>query len=174
MTEHEYLTRLGRALRAADRDEIVEDHRSHFAEARAGGRTEDEIATALGSPEARAAEYGTQRLLDRTEGPLTPGRALALWVEVRRRGWAGPRPSLRLVGGLGLVGAGALVMVGAGFGLDPGVYGSTGPFLLACGGLCAGGLGWLWAVEGLEGTGAAARETLKNRGQDAPGGVYDE
>ncbi|MBC7660698.1 MAG: DUF1700 domain-containing protein [Chitinophagaceae bacterium] len=60
MTEHDYLNELDSALTAlpkAQRDDILDDYRSHFYEARERGKSDDEITHALGSPKVIARTF---------------------------------------------------------------------------------------------------------------------
>lgn len=58
MDEREYLERLARGLRGLDRaDEALAEIGEHFSAGRAAGRGVEEIASALGEPEALARDY---------------------------------------------------------------------------------------------------------------------
>jgi uncharacterized membrane protein len=54
-------------LPAEDIDDILADYTAHFEEARASGRTEDEVASALGDPRRLARELRTEAGLRRWE-----------------------------------------------------------------------------------------------------------
>ncbi len=69
MNRDQFLSELRRALRGLNPqevDDIVADYRSHFAEAQAAGRPEQEVASALGDPKRLAKEL-------RAESGLRPG-----------------------------------------------------------------------------------------------------
>ncbi|MDO1558039.1 DUF1700 domain-containing protein [Brevundimonas sp. 2R-24] len=68
MTRAEFLTRLRRGLAghpASAIDDIVADYERHFDEAAAAGRSETEVAEALGNPERLARELRTEASLRR-------------------------------------------------------------------------------------------------------------
>jgi uncharacterized membrane protein len=85
MTRNEFLTRLRRGLDGLSPDQIhdvMSDYETHFVDGQANGRTEEEIAAALGDPARLArelkAEAGFRRWeADRTAGNLA-GAVLAL------------------------------------------------------------------------------------------------
>lgn len=58
-------------------DDIVSDYETHFAEGVAAGRSEDDIARALGDPTRLARELRTEAGLQRWEKKRTPGNAIA-------------------------------------------------------------------------------------------------
>jgi uncharacterized membrane protein len=80
MTEKEFIAELEARLgRMADREEILDDMREHFAEARAAGRDEASVAASLGDPKELAKEFSAQALArdaGKRPGPLESAR---LW-----------------------------------------------------------------------------------------------
>ncbi len=80
MTRVEFIDRLKRGLAglpAAAIAEIVADHESHFAEGVAAGRTEAEVAAALGDPSRLARELRAEASLKRWEENRNPSGAAA-------------------------------------------------------------------------------------------------
>jgi uncharacterized membrane protein len=76
MNRDEFLSGLRAALRGLDPqevDDIVADYRSHFAEAQAAGRTEQEVGNALGDPRRLARELRAESGLRRWQERRTPG-----------------------------------------------------------------------------------------------------
>lgn len=80
MTEREFIAALGKRLgRLADREEILDDIRVHFQEARAAGRDEAAVAASLGDPRELAKEFSAQALArdaGKRPGPIESAR---LW-----------------------------------------------------------------------------------------------
>lgn len=80
MTRSDFLDRLRRGLSSMapqEIDEIVADHRSHFDEAIAAGRSEEQVAQALGNPERLACELKVEAGLRRWETQRTPAALAA-------------------------------------------------------------------------------------------------
>lgn len=80
MTRSEFLDRLRRGLSGMGPqaiDEILADYRSHFDEAIAAGRTEQEVAQALGNPDRLACELRVEAGLRRWEAQRTPAALAA-------------------------------------------------------------------------------------------------
>ena len=78
MTRAEFLTRLKRALAglpAAQIADIVADYEAHFDEAQAAGRSESEVAAALGEPERLAREQRAEQGVKRWEETKNPSAA---------------------------------------------------------------------------------------------------
>ena len=84
MTRADFMTRLRRGLsglQPATIEEIVGDYETHFTDAMAGGRTEAEVAEALGNPDRLARELRAEVGLKRWEEEKTPAAARgALWA----------------------------------------------------------------------------------------------
>ncbi len=82
MNREQFLARLGKALRgmsAAEQREILADYDEHFRSGLAEGRSEEEIARALGNPAALGGSYRVESLTDRTRqgwGPADVMRAV--------------------------------------------------------------------------------------------------
>ena len=75
MTRTDFMTRLRRGLagmQATAIAEIAEDYENHFADGLANGRTEAEVAQALGNPDRLARELRAEAGLRRWETARTP------------------------------------------------------------------------------------------------------
>lgn len=78
MTRAEFLTRLRRGLAglpASTIADIVADYEAHFAEAQEAGRSEAEVAAALGDPERLAREQRAEQGVKRWEETKSPSAA---------------------------------------------------------------------------------------------------
>jgi len=78
MTRAEFLTRLKRGLAglpAAAITDIVADYEAHFADGLAAGRTEADVAAALGDPDRLAREQRAEQGVKRWEETKTPSAA---------------------------------------------------------------------------------------------------
>jgi uncharacterized membrane protein len=78
MSRQEFLARLRDGLRELPPkaiDDIVADYEAHFAEGEAAGRTETEVAAALGDPGRLARELRTEAGLKRWETERNPSAA---------------------------------------------------------------------------------------------------
>jgi uncharacterized membrane protein len=83
MTRAEFLARLRQGLSGLpgrESDEIIADYGAHFDEALAAGRSEQEVAAALGDPERLARELRAEAGLRHWETHRTPGALLAAIV----------------------------------------------------------------------------------------------
>jgi uncharacterized membrane protein len=83
MTQAEFLDTLAERLRGLPPDEIdelLDDYASHFAEGLAEGRSEAEIATALGDPVRLARELRAEAGLRRWETARTPSNFYAAMI----------------------------------------------------------------------------------------------
>src|SRR6185295_11293500 len=83
MTQAEFLTILHQRLRGlppAEIDELMDDYASHFAEGLAEGRSEAEIAAALGDPARLARELRAEAGLRRWETARTPANFYAALI----------------------------------------------------------------------------------------------
>lgn len=83
MTRAEFLSILHdrlRGLPASEIDELMDDYDSHFAEGLAAGRSEAEIAAALGDPARLARELRAEAGLRRWEGARTPANFYAAMI----------------------------------------------------------------------------------------------
>lgn len=83
MTRAEFMTRLRRGLAGLPVTaiaDIVADHEAHFADAQAAGRSEAEVAAALGDPDRLARELRAEAGLKQWEEKKTPSNALAAVV----------------------------------------------------------------------------------------------
>jgi uncharacterized membrane protein len=79
MTRQGFLDRLRAGLRGLSPravDEIVADYDGHFAEGVAAGRTEDQVAEALGDPQRLARELRAEAGIKRWEEKRSPGNAV--------------------------------------------------------------------------------------------------
>lgn len=80
MTRAEFMTRLRRGLAGLPVTtiaDIVADHEAHFADAMAAGRSEAEVAAALGDPDRLARELRAEAGLKQWEERKNPSNALA-------------------------------------------------------------------------------------------------
>ena len=80
MTKAEFLSalRFGLAGMAGPAiEDVVDDYEAHFADGAAAGRSEADIAAALGDPSRLARELRTEAGLQRWEEKRTPGNAVA-------------------------------------------------------------------------------------------------
>lgn len=80
MTRAEFITRLRRGLAGLPVTtiaDIVADHEAHFADGQAAGRTEAEVAAALGDPGRLAREMRAEAGLKQWEERKNPSNALA-------------------------------------------------------------------------------------------------
>jgi uncharacterized membrane protein len=83
MNAEQFLAELRAALRGmpvAEIEEIAQDYAAHFAEARAAGRSEAEVAAALGDPARLARELRAESGLQRWRDRRTPGNYVAAIV----------------------------------------------------------------------------------------------
>jgi len=83
MSRDQFLSALREALRGLDPrevDDIVADYRSHFAEAEAAGRPEQDVVNALGDPRRLARELRAESGLRRWQERRTPGNYLGALV----------------------------------------------------------------------------------------------
>ena len=79
MTRQEFLTRLRAGLAgmpAAAISEIVADYEAHFVDGQAAGRSEQEVATALGDPTRLARELRAEQGLKAWQETRTPSTAV--------------------------------------------------------------------------------------------------
>lgn len=80
MTRAEFITRLRRGLAGLPVTtiaDIVADHEAYFADGQAAGRTEAEVAAALGDPDRLAREMRAEAGLKQWEEKKNPSNALA-------------------------------------------------------------------------------------------------
>ena len=83
MTRAEFLDTLANHLRGLppdEIDEVLDDYASHFAEGLAEGRSEAEIAKALGDPARLARELRAEAGMRRWEAARTPGNFYAAFA----------------------------------------------------------------------------------------------
>lgn len=83
MNRDQFLSDLRAALRGVppqEVEEILADYQAHFAEAGANGRSEHEVADALGDPKQIAKELRAESGLRRWEQRRTPGNLFAAFV----------------------------------------------------------------------------------------------
>lgn len=76
MTRNEFMTRLRQGLVGLDPDyvrEVLRDYETHFEDGRDSGRSEEEIAAALGDPGRLARELRAEAGFRRWESARTPG-----------------------------------------------------------------------------------------------------
>lgn len=78
MTKDEFLARMERALQPLaphERIDVLGDYAEHFRAGEESGKTDDEIARALGDPDALARIYLEQKSTDAPEPPVQPPAA---------------------------------------------------------------------------------------------------
>ena len=81
MTRQEFLDTLRRRLSglpSSEIDELIADYATHFADGKAAGRTEEDIAAALGDPMRLARELRAEAGLRRWETARTPANFFAV------------------------------------------------------------------------------------------------
>jgi uncharacterized membrane protein len=81
MNQAEFLDTLRRRLAgmpAPEIDEVIDDYRRHFADAAAAGRSEEDVAAALGDPMRLARELRAESGIRRWEEARTPANFLAV------------------------------------------------------------------------------------------------
>ncbi len=80
MTRQAFMARLREGLRGLPPQQLADimtDYETHFTEGAAAGRTEDEVAAALGDPDRLARELRAQSTLTRWREERTPSSAAA-------------------------------------------------------------------------------------------------
>src|SRR5690606_38050979 len=86
MNREQYLQVLEHELRkldAAERDDILLDFQEHFDAGLDQGKSEEDIAKALGSPKQVAKELLADAYLNKAESKLTTGNVLkAIWAAI--------------------------------------------------------------------------------------------
>lgn len=86
MTKDEFMKELGRSLNklpAEEREEILQDFEEHFAIGCEEGKSEQEIAEALGSPDQIAREMNATRKVGKASNNATPHNILrATWAVI--------------------------------------------------------------------------------------------
>ncbi|OYW82318.1 MAG: hypothetical protein B7Z26_03605 [Asticcacaulis sp. 32-58-5] len=151
MTRTEFLTKLKAGLSdlpASAIADIVADYETHFADGAAAGRSEAEVAQALGDPERLARELRTEAGMKRWEDSKTPSSAVTAVFAVLGLG------ALDILVLLPIVMAIAGTLVGFFFGavgafIGGGALFAAGPFMGLPGGVAAsllGGLGLMAAA----------------------------
>ncbi|WP_297515446.1 DUF1700 domain-containing protein [uncultured Caulobacter sp.] len=136
MTRAEFIARLRRGLAglpATTIADIVADHEAHFADAQAAGRSEAEVAAALGDPDRLARELRAEAGLKQWEEKKNPSNAMAAIIALIGLGALDVMFLLPLL--MGVLGAlfGVLVAVVAVF-IAGGFVFAAGPFTLPPGG----------------------------------------
>jgi uncharacterized membrane protein len=79
MNREQFLAKLGKALggmSAAERREILADYEEHFRSGLAEGRSEEEIARALGNPAALGGSYRVESLTDQSRQGWRPANVI--------------------------------------------------------------------------------------------------
>ena len=157
MTRDSFLAALRDGLRGmppAAIDDIVADYRGHFAEGAAAGRSEADVAAALGDPSRLARELRAEAGLKRWEETRTPSNAASAVFAVLGLGAIDLiflLPILLTVGSIvfamvmvsiALFGAGTMVFVYSLYGHAPNFPGSQAQGILSGIGLMAGGISW--------------------------------
>ncbi|MCE7902491.1 MAG: DUF1700 domain-containing protein [Gammaproteobacteria bacterium PRO9] len=168
MTRDQFLAELRAALSGLgpqEIDDIVADHRAHFAEAQAANRSEEEVAKALGDPQRLAKELRAEAGLRRWQSRRTPGNYFGAIAGLCGLAALDLIILLPLICVLGLVAfvvgvvlfavifAGVWLLVSLVWGTPFGSWNYAVSNFLAGVGLIAGGIGWaallLLAMEGV-------------------------
>ncbi|ESQ80596.1 DUF1700 domain-containing protein [Asticcacaulis sp. YBE204] len=143
MTRNEFINRLKQGLvglPAASIADIVADHEAHFEDGIAAGRSEAEVAAALGDPDRLARELRAEIGLKKWEDVKTPSSAVAAIFAVLGLGALDILVLLPILMGV----AGTLVgffMAAIGIFVAGGVVFAAVPFLAQPGGVAAALLG---------------------------------
>jgi len=86
MTKEKFLRQLNVSLKqltSKERQDILQDYEEHFAIGLAEGKTEEEIATSLGSPNQIAKELLASYHLEKVEATVTTGNIIrAVWAVI--------------------------------------------------------------------------------------------
>jgi uncharacterized membrane protein len=139
MTRNDFLDRLRQGLSglpAATIDDFMADYQAHFDDAAAAGRSETEVADALGNPERLARELRAEAGARIWESSKTPSSAVAAILAVIGLGALDIFVLLPIVGGV----AGTLIGILAaclGIFIAGGVAFALGPFAMLPGGWIA-------------------------------------
>jgi uncharacterized membrane protein len=157
MTGDEFVAALRRGLKglpAREADDIVADYRNHFAEGIAAGRSEAEVAAALGDPSRLARELRAEAGLRAWEARRSPGAflraivalfglaALDLFVLVPVMFVAAVSFFAAGVALLAVTVAGLALMAGLADGMPFAGWPAAAARFLAGLGLLSGGIGW--------------------------------
>ncbi|MEW5684270.1 MAG: DUF1700 domain-containing protein [Pseudomonadota bacterium] len=156
MTRQAFLARLREGLRGLPPQavaDIISDYETHFADGEAAGRTEAEVAAALGSPERLARELRAETSLNRWREERSPSSAAAAVFAVLGLGAIDILFLLPLL--IGVISAliGIAVAVIAAFFAGAFVF-AAGPFLDPPGGPAAALLGGIGIMAGSASAGA--------------------
>ncbi|PZQ58276.1 MAG: hypothetical protein DI570_18130 [Phenylobacterium zucineum] len=156
MTRQAFLARLREGLRGLPPQavaDIISDYETHFADGEAAGRTEAEVAAALGSPERLARELRAETSLNRWREERSPSSAAAAVFAVLGLGAIDILILLPIL--IGVVSAliGIAVAVIAAFFAGAFVF-AAGPFLDPPGGAAAALLGGIGIMAGSASGGA--------------------
>ncbi|ESQ92380.1 DUF1700 domain-containing protein [Asticcacaulis benevestitus] len=143
MTRIEFLDRLCKGLTGlppATLKEIMADYEAHFKDAAAEGRSESEVAAALGDPERLARELKAEAGVKSWDEAKTPSNATAAIVGILGLGALDILILLPLLGGVVGTLIGIFAAAIGGF-IAGGVVFAAGPFLGFPGGIFAALLG---------------------------------
>ncbi|MEM9965049.1 MAG: DUF1700 domain-containing protein [Asticcacaulis sp.] len=151
MTRNEFIEKLRKGLSDLPEvsvNEIVADYEAHFADAAAAGRSEAEVASALGDPERLARELHAESGLKRWEKAKTPSSAIAAIFAFLGLGAIDILILLPIL--MGIAGSLVGIFIGA-FGtfFAGGILFAAGPFLSLPGGVAGallGGVGLMAAA----------------------------
>jgi uncharacterized membrane protein len=165
MTRQDFIARLRAGLRGlppAAVADIIADYETHFAEARSAGRSEAEVAAALGDPDRLARELRAEAGLRRWEAERNPSSAASAVFAVLGLGaidvlillpvllWAAGTLLGFFVAAMALFGVGAALMIAGPFVIyaAPTAALILGGFGLMAGGSCLGALAGAGAIAG--------------------------
>mgnify|MGYP001546519754 CR=1 FL=1 len=156
MTRQAFLARLREGLRglpASVQADIVADYETHFTEGAAAGRSEEEVAAALGDPGRLARELRAERGLQRWEEERTPSAGAAAVFAVLGLGAIDILFLLPILMGVGGAMFGIAIAVIAVF-FAGGVVFAAGPFTGLPGGAAAAVLAGIGLMSGAASVGA--------------------
>jgi uncharacterized membrane protein len=156
MTRQAFMARLREGLRGLPPQavaDIMADYEAHFTEGEAAGRTEAEVAAALGDPDRLARELRAEATLNRWREERSPSSAAAAVFAVLGLGAIDILILLPIL--MGVAGAlfGLFIAVIAGF-LAGGVVFAVSPFADPPGGIAAGVLAGIGIMAGSASVGA--------------------
>jgi len=156
MTRQAFMARLREGLRglpASVQADIVADYETHFTEGAAAGRSEEEVAAALGDPGRLARELRAERGLQRWEEERTPSAGAAAVFAVLGLGAIDILFLLPILMGVGGAMFGIAIAVIAVF-FAGGVVFAAGPFTGLPGGAAAAVLAGIGLMSGAASVGA--------------------
>ncbi len=150
MTRIEFLDRLRKGLNGLPiptLKEIMGDYETHFADAAAAGRSEEEVAAALGDPDRLARELRAEVSVKSWDASKTPSSAITAIIAILGLGALDILVLLPILGGLAGTLIGIFTAAIGGF-IAGGVVFAAGPFMGLPGGAAAALLGGFGIMAG--------------------------